>query len=155
MFKKIALSVATLAVASTAVFAASHAGPFDAAIKARQAQMDLYQYNLVILGGMAQGKMEYNAEAATAAANNLAALVNLDQSTYWPAGSDSSAVEGTRALPALWEDFPGVMAEATKLSEGAAAMQTAAGGGLESLQAAIGPIGAACGSCHKAYRASE
>ena len=33
-----------------------------------------------------------------------------------------------------------------------AAMQAAAGGGLESLQGAIGPLGGSCGGCHDGYR---
>lgn len=153
MFKKIAISAVAVAIASTAVIAQN--GDFSGAIKARKAQMYLYQHNLAILGGMAQGKIEYDADAASSAASNLASLVNLNQSTYWPAGSDSASVEGTRALPAIWEDFPGVMEESNKLIEAAAAMETAAGGGLESLQGAIGPVGGACGSCHKAYRAAQ
>lgn len=153
MFKKIAISAVAVAIASTAVIAQN--GDFSDAIKARKAQMYLYQHNLAILGGMAQGKIEYDADAASSAASNLASLVNLNQSTYWPAGSDSASVEGTRALPAIWEDFPGVMEESNKLIEAAAAMETAAGGGLESLQGAIGPVGGACGSCHKAYRAAQ
>lgn len=153
MFKKIAISAVAVAIASTAVIAQN--GDFSGAIKARKAQMYLYQHNLAILGGMAQGKIEYDADAASSAASNLASLVNLNQSTYWPAGSDSASVEGTRALPAIWEDFPGVMEESNKLIEAAAAMETAAGGGLESLQGAIGPVGGACGSCHEAYRAAQ
>ena len=38
------------------------------------------------------------------------------------------------------------------LSEAAAAMETAAGQGLESLQGAMGPLGGACGACHEDYR---
>jgi cytochrome c556 len=155
MLKKISLSIAGLAMAATAVFAASHAGPFDGAITARKSHMQLYGHNVGVLGGMAQGKMDYDADAASAAANNLVALVNMSQGTYWPQGSDSASVEGTRALPAIWEDFPGVMAQIGGLQKAAAGMQDAAGGGLESLQAAMGPLGGACGACHKAYRQAQ
>ena len=71
------------------------------AIKARQAQMQLYAFNLGQLGAMAKGDMEYNAEAAGAAASNLAALTKLNQMALWPQGSDSDSVEASRALPAI------------------------------------------------------
>ena len=152
MMKKISMAAAGLAVAATASFAGGHAGPLDAAVGARQAQMQLYAFNLGILGGMAQGKTEYDAAAATAAANNLAALTSLDQSAMWPQGSDSDALEASRALPAMWENFPDVIAKGTALAEAAAAMAGAAGNGVEGIQANIGAVGGTCGACHKAYR---
>ena len=155
MFKKIALGSAAIAVVATAVIAGSHAGPHDAAIKARKSHMQLYSHNLGLLGGMAQSKIEYDAGAAQAAATNLALLSQISQARYWPQGSDNSAVEGTRALPALWEDMSGVMAAAGKVTEAAAAMDAAAGNGLEALQGAMGALGGACGGCHKAYRVEQ
>lgn len=136
-----------------AALAGGHGG--NPAVKARQSQMQLYAFNLGILGGMAQGKAEYDAEAASAAASNLAALTRLNQSALWPAGTDSASVEGSRALPALWEDMPGVMAAGGALAEAAANMESVAGNGLEALQGAMGPLGGACGGCHKAYRQAQ
>ena len=153
MTKRIAIFGAGLAVAATTAFAGGHTGPLDAAIGARKAQMSLYGFNLGILGAMAQGKAEYDADAAMAAANNLAALTTMDQSALWPQGSDNSAKDNTRALPAIWENFPDVFAKAGATAEAAAAMQAAAGDGLEALQASMGPLGGACSACHKAYRA--
>jgi len=152
MIKKIAAATITLTIAATAVFAASHAGPFDGAITARQSHMRLYGHNIGVLGGMAQGKIGYDADAAAAAAGNLLALSKLNQSTYWPVGSDSFDNANTRALPALWDNFGDVGKKATDLIAAAAAMDAAAGGGLGALQAAMGPLGGACGACHKAYR---
>ena len=43
-------------------------------VEARQSLMHLYAFNLGLLGGMAKGEIEYDAEAAGAAASNLAAL---------------------------------------------------------------------------------
>ena len=152
MFKKTTLAAIGLAVAASAVFAGSHAGPFDAAVTARQSHMKLYGHNLGILGAMAQGKADYDAEAASAAAKNLVALASMGQSSYWPQGSDSEANEGTRALPAIWSDFPGVMKTIGELQAAAAGMDAAAGTGLDALKTAMGPLGGACGACHKAYR---
>lgn len=125
------------------------------AIKARQAQMQLYGFNLGTLGAMAQGNMPYDAAVASVAAKNLAALTHLDGSMLWPAGSDIDSVEGTRALPDLWANFPDVGAKAQAVQVAADEMAEAAGFDLASLQAAMGPLGAACGACHKAYRAPE
>lgn len=122
------------------------------AVKARNAIMNLYANNLGQLGAMAKGQVDYDAEAASKAANNLSLLVQLDQSTLWPQGTDTDSISGTRALPAMWQNFPDVMAKSKALSDAVAAMQTAAGTDLASLQGAIGAVGGACGGCHKAYR---
>lgn len=152
MFRKLALATAGLAIAATAVFAA---GPFDGALNARKSHMRLYGHNLGILGGMAQGKIDYDADAATAAADNLVALATMSQGSYWPQGSDADSIEDTRALAVIWEDFPGVMSKIGDLQTATVAMQAAAGGGLEAMQAAMGPLGGACGACHKAYRQAQ
>jgi len=156
MFKKIALATAGLAVAASAVFAASHADPAIAgAVKARQSHMQLYAHNLGILGNMAQGKTEYDAVAAAAAADNLEALSLLSQAGYWPMESDAMSIEGTRALPALWEDMGAVSEKSGALVEAAQAMAAVAGTDLTALQGAMGALGGACGGCHKAFRQSQ
>ena len=52
-----------------------------------------------------------------AAASNLNALVNLNQATYWPAGTDNATIEGTKALPSIWSDFAGVMEVSAGMTE--------------------------------------
>lgn len=151
--RSLALGLLLAAVSAGVVSAASEtAAP---AIKARQSLMQLYAFNLGTLGAMAQEKMPYDAQAAAVAAGNLAALTKLDASAMWPGGSDSASAEGTRALPGIWENFPDVGAKAGALTTAADAMAAAAGTDLASLQAAMGPLGGACGGCHKAYRAPE
>jgi cytochrome c556 len=155
MLKKATVALCASAIAATAVFADGHAGPYDGQIKARKALMQLYGHNMGILGGMARGKMEYDADAASAAAGNLAALATINQMSMWPAGSDSFDNDNTRALPDICENFADVGAKGAAFSDAAIAMAAAAGNGLESLQAAMGPLGGSCGSCHKAYRKPE
>lgn len=156
-FRVVALSAAGAMLAATAVFAASHGakGPHAAAIKARQSQMQLYAFNLGQLGAMAKGEVEYNSEVATAAAANLATMTRLNAMAMWPAGSDNAQAANTRALPDLWQNFADVASKAEALSAAADTMASAAGTDLMSLQAAMGPLGGACGACHKAYRAEE
>jgi len=145
------ITAASAVVASLAV-AQGGPDPIAGAIKARQAHMQLYQHNIAVLGGMAQGNTEYNADAAVAAAGNLVALSSLNQMTYWPAGSEAGVAEGTRALPALWTSMDDVIAKAMAFNAAALAMQAAAGTDLAALQGAMGALGGACGSCHESYR---
>ena len=139
------------ALAAGAAIAGGHEG--NPAVKARKAHMQLYAHNLGILGGMARGNAEYDAEAASAAASNLAALTQLNQMTYWAPGTDSDALPGeTRALPALWENIPDAVAKGQELAAAAMALSETAGNGLEAVQAGLGPVGRVCGQCHEAYQ---
>lgn len=141
------------AIAATTVIAGGHnQTPQDIAVKTRKAHMQLYAYNLGILGGMARGNMEYDAAKAQSAADDLLALTKLDQSGYWIEGTDSMSYDDTRLLPTLFDNMADAMTKGQAMSDAAMAMQAAAGSGLEGLQGAIGAVGGACGSCHKAYR---
>lgn len=130
-------------------------GEADAAIKARKSQMTLYAFNLAPLGEMAKGTLAYDADVASKAATNLAALAKLDQSRLWREGTDQMSAENTRALPDIWDNMDDVMAKSLAMTGAADAMQLAAGTDLASLQAAMGALGGACGACHKLYRAPE
>ena len=152
VFRLSVLAAAGIAAAGM-TFAQSN-DPAAAAVKARQAHMQLYAANIGVLGGMAQGRMDYDAEAAQAAADNLAALASMSQRFYWMPGTHAGAVEGSRALEAIWTDG-GIGAEGEAFVQAVAGMQEAAGGGLDALRGAIGPLGASCGSCHESYRQSN
>ena len=152
MKRKLLLSISGLVVAATIGTAIAQQN-INPAVNARQSVMQLYAYNLTTLGAMAKGDIDYDAAIASGAAGNLAALSTLDQSTFWPMGSDNGNDPDTRALPALWENFPDVGAKAGDLVNAAAARQDAAGQDLASLRGAMGALGGACAACHKAYRA--
>ncbi len=147
------LGVAAAAIAGTAVFAAGHAN-VEGAIKARKAQMQLNAFNLGILGNMAKGAVEFDAEAAQRAANNLNALAMMDTTDLWPAGSSASDVEGTRALSVMWETYPEVLEKAAALQTATEALAADAGS-IDAVRAGLGAIGGACGACHEAYRQSN
>lgn len=150
--KTIAVAGAVLATVAMPAFAGGHGGDLPPAVKARQAHMSLYAFNIGTLAGMAKGEVEYNAEAASAAAGNLSALASLSQASYWAADTDSETVDGSRSLPALWANIPDAIAKSEAFSAAAASLAGTAGDGLEALQAGLGPVGKACGDCHKAYR---
>lgn len=148
---------AGLALAGTLATTALSDGHADkatmAAIKARQASMQLYAFNIGILGAMAKGAVEYDADAASAAAANLAALTSMNQMAMWPPGSDNATLgDATAALPAIWQEGSKIGEASMAMATASAAMAEAAGGGLDSLRGAIGAVGKGCGGCHDAYR---
>lgn len=147
------LALAALAMGLAGGAAAQSA--VDGAVKARKAHMSLSAFNLGQLGAMAKGDVPYDAAAASAAAANLAALASMSQMAYWPPGSAKGEAEGSRALPAIWTNGEDIMAKAMAFNEAVVAMNAAAGTDLAALQAAMGPLGAACGACHETYRAPD
>jgi cytochrome c556 len=124
-------------------------------VTARQSQMALHAFNLSILGQMAQGRAEYDADMAKAAADNLAALAGTDWRAYFPDGTAVGEVEDTEALPAIWENLPDFDAKKQASAEAADAMAEVAGTSLEALQGAMPGVADACSACHKIYRQSN
>ncbi|SFD98067.1 c-type cytochrome [Roseivivax sediminis] len=141
--------VAALAIATPAV-----AQDFDGPLKGRQGMFQILAINLGIIGDMAKGETEYDAEQAQMAADNLVAITSINPLPLFPEGSDNEALDGTRALPAIWENVDDLGAKWADLGEAAAGMQEVAGNGREALGPALGPVGNACKNCHDEYRAS-
>ena len=136
-----------------AAFAGGHGG--NPAVKARKSHMQLYAHNLGVLGGMAKGEVEYNADLASAAAGNLAALTKLNQMSYWTPGTSSDDLpDESRALPAIWEEggFSKAMEIGGALAAAAGELAAVAGNGQEAIGPALGPVGRQCGACHEAFQ---
>ena len=151
-----AFLIASIAVGALSTPAlAQTAGQMDPNITARQSLMRLQAYNIGVLGGMAQGRMAYDAEAAATAAQNLLHLTQINSRRMWAEGTDNSAMEGTRALPAIWATPDEFAAAGAALASAASAMAAVAGTDLASLQGAIRGLGGACGACHQAFRQPE
>ena len=156
MFKYFSIAAIGLAlslgitVQSSPAFAAE---PFAKEIKARKAVMQLYSFNLGILGSMAKGKMPYDAKKAQAAADNLNAAANMKSSIMWPKGSDNVALgKRTRAKPEAWTKYPEIAPHGKALKAAAAKMVAAAGNGVDGIKANMKAIGGSCGGCHKIAR---
>jgi len=130
---------------------------FARAIDARQAHMQLSAFNLSLLGGMAKGEIEYDADAAKAAAGNLVALARMDESRYWLEGTDMEALglEHTEALASIWSETSEMKARAQTMIETSEAMLEASGNGLGALRGAMAPLGQSCGGCHEDYRVAD
>lgn len=125
----------------------------EAAIEARQGNMQTYALNLGVLGSMAQGRTAYDAALAQEAADNLFHMTRNTQLGMWPEGSDNGAVSGTRALPAIWANNADFLTAYANLQTAAQAMQAAAGTDLAGLQGAMAGVGGACQACHQTFRA--
>lgn len=149
---RLALSAAAIALAALVVAGDASAQSAEDAVAARQSQFKLLAFNVGPLVGMAQGNIDYDAAAAQAAADNLAAVVSLDQSRMWPEGTDTMSMDGTRALPSIWDDPDDFVAKLTALRDGVTALQAAAGQDLNALRGALGGVGGACTACHEANR---
>ncbi len=128
---------------------------FQKQIEARQSIMRIYSYNLGLLGAMAKGAAEYDAKLAAAAANNLLATANMDNSTMWPKGSsadDEGLKDKTRAKAKIWSSFPEVSEKHKKLTEAVTTMAADAGNGLDAVKTNMGAVGKGCKGCHKSFR---
>lgn len=144
-----------LALVPALVFGhAGHAQDAEAAMKARQGQFRIMAYNIGILGSMAKGEAEYSAETAQTAADNLVAISGVAQN-HWPEGSDNGSIDGTRALPAIWDDPTGFRSKWQDYRTAAGELQAAAGDGRGALGPAVGAVGKTCGGCHEDYRESS
>lgn len=139
----------TLSLAAGAALAAGHE---KSAVDARQGQMRVMAFNLGILGSMAKGALDYDAERAKIAAGNLAAVAKLDQTGYYPEDTDAGFYDGSAALPALFENPEDYDKKLQDLVAATDQMQAAAGEGLDALRAQMAAVGGACTACHKAYR---
>jgi len=158
MYKAIRNSV--IALAAVAVLGAGvpavQAAGMDNAVSARKSVMQLRGFYLGMLGGMAKGKIAYDAKKAAGAANSLAALEQLDGSSMWLPGSGNDKLgDKTRALPTIWSTWPAIGKNSKALKAAVANMANMAGTDLAGLRGSIGGVGKACGSCHKAFRAEK
>ncbi len=144
--------------ATTPVTFAQDEVPFQNQIEARQSFMKIYRFNIGMLGAMAKGELPYDAEQASAAANNLLAASKMSNGAMWPAGSDmnSEGLEGvTWAKPDIWTNFPEVGEKSRALTEALESMAAAAGDGLGALRSNMGAVGDGCKGCHEPFRASK
>ncbi|ETX30631.1 c-type cytochrome [Roseivivax isoporae] len=128
---------------------------FEAPLKARQGMFNILSINLGIIGDMAKGETDYDADAAQAAADSIVGVSMVNPAPLFPEGSDNAAIEGTRALPAIWEDLDDVVSKWNALGDAATNLQEVAATGQEALGPALGQVGNACKACHDEYRASD
>ena len=143
--KRKSLAFGLILVSTTAAIA--HQGVQNPAVKARMDGMSAIAENMKILGQMAKGAIEFDATkarlASSAIANHAAATPNLFE-------ADEADLK-SEARPEIWSNFEDFTAKATELESVANGFSTSINQPTD-LNAAMGALGAACKSCHSAYR---
>lgn len=130
----------------------------EKAVKARQALMQVYAFNLGQLGAMVKGDIEYNADLAKASADNLVKATSMNGMAMWPKGSslaDDGLADKTWAKPEMWAEGSDVGAKAQAMRDAAVQMADVAGNGLDAVKGAIGGVGNGCKECHEKYRQAK
>ena len=121
----------------------------DTLVKQRQSAMTLIGKYFGPMGGMAAGKVPYNADVVKRNTAYLDALSKMPWDGFTPGTQEIKS----RALPAVYSDaakfkeaqdhFTG---EVTKL------VATVSGGDEGAIKAQLGALGKSCGGCHQSFR---
>ena len=121
-------------------------------VKQRQSAMTLIGKYFGPLGGMAQGKVPFDAKIVQRNADYLHALAQMPWDGFDASTKGIKDVK-TRALPAIWEQ-PGKVKEAIERfeSEVGKLQQVSKGGDEGAIKAQIGAVGKSCGGCHEHFR---
>ena len=84
-------------------------------------------------------------------ADHIAAIADraAELDAVFPAGSN---LDDDESLPAIWEDADGFAEAVARFEEAAVALQGAAGGALQDIDAAHRELGKACKGCHEDFR---
>lgn len=114
-------------------------------VGARMDAMDIIGANMKIIGGMAQGKVTFDAAAAQAAIDAIATQAG-DLPALFKADETDPKSKASPTIWANWDDF----------TKKAAALQTVAEGVDTSSAAGLGQamsgLGGSCQACHMSYR---
>ena len=119
-------------------------------VKQRQAAMTLQGKYWGPLGGMAQGKVPYDAAVVARNAGYLEALSHMPWDGFAESTKDSP--EKNRALPAIWAE-PAKFKEGQDRLRGTVTKLVASAKDEAAFKAAAGEVGKACGACHENFRA--
>jgi len=118
-------------------------------VKQRQAAMTLQGKYWGPLGGMAQGKVPYDANIVARNAGYLEVLAKLP----WDGFAASTQGEKSAALPEIWKDTAGFKAAQDKLQGEVGKLVAAVKGGNEAaVKAQLADVGKSCGGCHEKFR---
>jgi cytochrome c556 len=150
-----ALTVLGAALAQTPPPAAAvpPAGPTPAerAIEYRQAVYKIVAGNFGPLTQVAQGKADFNAEAARKNASRLAQIAGFVGDAY----PDISKEGKTRALPAIWSnrvEFDKLVKDFNEHTKTLSDVVENSGSAGTELKAAVAAVGNDCKTCHEKFR---
>ncbi|HEV7256066.1 MAG TPA: cytochrome c [Mesorhizobium sp.] len=142
--KKTILCLSALAAGVSLAFA----GP----VEDREALMKERAGLMRQISPMAKGEEAFDAAKAQQILDQLAENARPGAADeLFPEGTQ----EGTEASPAIWEDFAAFEAAWEKYAADTAAAAASKPQDQAALAAAVGQIGANCGSCHQPFRISN
>ena len=143
--------LAMLLGASYSLTAFSQARP-EILVKQRQAAMTLQGKYWGPLGGMAQGKVPYDAGVVARNAGYLDALGKMPWDGFNPSTKDVKS----GALPAVYTDTAKFKeAQDHFQSEVSRLVAVSKGGDEAAVKAQLGAVGKSCGSCHESFREKQ
>jgi len=146
-FRKTTLTTFTVFAVAASAFAASHSP-----ITERQEAMKAVGGQMRTLGGMAQGKIEYDDLIAISALETMRDAAATAQQRF-PEGSDMGAE--TRAMAAIWATDSDFDARMTQLIANLDAAIAAEPADVASFAPLFGAVAGSCKGCHEKYRAPE
>ncbi len=118
-------------------------------IKLRDGLMDQNGQAMKILAQMARGNMDFDANVAIAAFNQIGNTAAIYPALF-PAGTETGE---TIAAPQIFSDPDGFAAASAKMVEAAeAAVAAVEANGLDGVGASLGAVGGNCQSCHEGWR---
>jgi cytochrome c556 len=121
-------------------------------VKQRQSAMTLIGKYFGPLGGMAQGKVPYNAEIVQRNAGYLEVLSKMP----WDGFDPSTKNEKTRALPEVYTNQAKFKEASERMqSELSKLVQVSKSGDEGAVKAQIGAVGKSCGNCHDNFRQKQ
>lgn len=142
----IAAAATLLVMAAPA--SAQFAKPEDA-IKYRQSALSVMGTHFGRVGAMANGRVPFDANVASANAEIVATMAKLPWAGFVP-GSDSG---NTKAKPEIWSEQAKFKDSSDKLvAESAKLAAAAKTGNLDALKTAFAATAGTCKACHDAFR---
>src|SRR5258706_5367609 len=149
--KLVAVSVSMAVGAAFTLVSAAQAKP-ETLVKQRQAAMTLQGKYMGPMGGMAQGKIPYNAAVVQRNAGYLDALSKMP----WDGFDPNTKGVKSAALPAIWEKSDEFKKAAENFeSEAAKLAQVSKSGDEAAVKAQIRATRKACGACHEKIREKQ
>lgn len=119
-------------------------------VKQRQAAMTLQGKYFGPLGGMAAGRVPYDAAVVARNAGYLDVLAKL----AWDGFNPSTSGEKSAALPEIYSDAAKFKQSVDSFQADVGKLVAVSKGGSEAdVKAAIAAVGKTCGSCHDNFRA--
>lgn len=155
MMKRIALASAVVLSSLMSINTMAAADDAAKAIADRRAVFKLLSFANAPLGGMARGG-EFNAEAATEAAERVAMLAGMIPALF--ATNTAGETQPGRYIAAdrIWDGMDDFNQKAMDLVNGAnAALEILNTQGADGVRAAVAEIGPKCGACHDVYRVEQ